>query len=522
VVGVKGFRIPGKKTAVIHFWKHLARITLAVYLVIATLLGFHWYVLAETPQTFTIREHGPHRKKINFVSTRGKKFTPNPAGWEPYDGSVYTQERGYGWLTKLSGFFAADGGQDETIHLPGGVVTSPGRLGRLELASWQGTHRENAPLVFRIDLPNGWYRVACASVAQGVLPVVDQRSFKCRAHDSVFAGPLYGAPLKAQGVDLIEGSNIVEVTDGQLRVVVGDPAYGGWTWSYKGAWHRGWDKWWGKWGDHRYAESWYQKLTRVIDPGFHSLRLNSLEIERVKAPPRQTALVFRDFFNRDDSPEINSGVDKPNQWNQIKLHPAIPDQIRAELYKTSLKLTGPKKVKSVTGIIQKKVSSEKGIVRYSTRVSLFTGEGSKTHSGSQEAGLLILAEATGATEFSSTFVGIAFDRSRPETPGWVRYRVGNGQGSYRTNVKIPDSSLPFKITEGEYEIIVDHDLKNNVLQRIQINSADITKLFNSGHRKQRVSRGLFGIRSNMDSLDSGVSLQQFYWYYRVEDLSSRG
>ena len=180
-------------------------------------------------------------------------------------------------------------------------MTSARALGRLELANWQGTHRENHPLVFRIDLPSGWYRVTCASAGFRALPVVDQRSFKCRARDAVFAGPNYGAPLKVGGSDLIEGSNIVEVTDGHLRIVVGDPAYGGWTWYYKGPWYRGWGQWWGKWGDHRYAETWGQKLTRVVDPGFHSLRLNSLEIERITAPVKQSSVFFRDFFNRDDS-----------------------------------------------------------------------------------------------------------------------------------------------------------------------------------------------------------------------------
>ena len=94
----------------------------------------------------------------------------------------------------------------------------------------------------------------------------------------------YGSPLKIRGRDLVEGSNSVEVTDGHLRIVIGDPAYGGWTWSYKGPWYRGWSTWWGEWGDHRYAKSWYQKFTRVIDPAFHMLRLNALRIERVGLP----------------------------------------------------------------------------------------------------------------------------------------------------------------------------------------------------------------------------------------------
>ena len=398
-------------------------------------------------------------------------------------------------------------------------MTTPRALGRLELATWQGAHQENQPLVFRLDLPNGWYRVRCASVAHGALPVIDQRNFSCRAQDAVFAGSQYGPPLQVRGTDLVEGSNVVEVIDGHLRIVVGDPAYGGWTWSYKGAWHRGWDTWWGKWGDHRYAETWYQKLTRVIDPGFHHLRLNSVEIERLPAPAKGPAVFFRDFFNRDDSPDINSGVTRADQWVKVRLHPAMPERIGSELYKTSLKLIGSKSGKGLLGMMQKKPSPEKGIIRYATRVSLFTGEGSKIHSGFQEAGLLILGDTTGTIDFNSTFIGIAFDRSRSETRGWVKYRVGNGANGYRTNLEIPDTLLPFHVTEGEHEIIADHDVHNNTLGRIQINGVDITGHVPLPDRRQRIHHGLFGIRGFMDPLGSGVSLQQFYWYYRVEDIS---
>ena len=292
-----------------------------------------------------IRTFVPLHKRLNLVDPKQKHPSPNPAGWEAYDGSMYTQERGYGWTTQLSGFYAGGGGEDKAIRHPGGEMTTPRALGRLELATWQGTHQENQPLVFRIDLPNGWYRVRCASVAHGDLPVIDQRNFSCRAQDAVFAGSQYGPPLKVRGRDLVEGSNVVEVIDGHLRIVVGDPAYGGWTWSYKrclaprmghvvGQMGR---------GDHRYAETWYQKLTRVIDPGFHHLRLNSVEIERVPAPAKWPAVFFRDFFNRDDSPDINSGVTQADQWVKVRLHPARPDRIESELYKTSLKLIGPKK-----------------------------------------------------------------------------------------------------------------------------------------------------------------------------------
>lgn len=67
-------------------------------------------------------------------------------------------------------------------------------------------------------------------------------------------------------------------------------------------------------------------------------------------------------------------------------------------------------------------------------------------------------------------------------------------------------------------IVVDDHVKNNVVKRIRINGQDITGSFSIGDRKQRVARGLFCIRASMDSLGSGVRLQQFYWYYRVEDM----
>jgi len=476
------------------------------------------YVLAgaQSPNPTSIRKYQLLQKKINFISAKGSQRTPNPPGWKEYDGSLYTKERGYGWLNDVSDGGWDGGGQGDMI-LPDGTRASPEALGRLELANWQGTHQENRPIVFRIDLPNGWYRVTCTSVDPDniPLPLVDQRSVKFRAHDVVFAGPNHGAPLKIEGNRLVEGSDIVEVMDGHLRIVVGDPAYGGWTWAYTGPfWHR-----WRWWYRHSfYASTWYQKLTRTVDPGFHSLRFNSLQIERVAAPVKKVALVFRDFFNRDDSPDVNSGVAEGNRWLRVKLHPGTADHITPELYKTSLKLTGQKRGKDVVGVVQEKTSPKKGTIRYSTKVSLFTGEGSKIHSGSQEAGLIILSRPTAPTEFNSTFIGIAFDRSRSETAGWVRYRVGDGRSGYRTNVEIQDTSLPFRITEGEYEIIVDHDLRNHILKGVRINDYDITGSFSLADRKQRVSTGRFGIRALMDSLDSGVSLQQFYWYYRVEDI----
>ena len=466
------------------------------------------------------QEADPLLRRIDFRGS-GEQRTSNPPGWEAYDGSVYTAERGYGWLTDLS-HSGWDRGESEEIILPDGSRSSPRAMGRPELASWQGTHQENQPLVFRVDLPDGWYRVTCTSVDPGStpLPLVNQRSIKFRAHNAILAGPAYGAPLQVGGNQLVEGTGLVEVTEGHLRIVVGDPAYGGWTWSYLGPWYRGWDAWFGALSHQRYANNWYQRLTRTVDPGYHSLRFNSLEIEPADEPARQSPLIFRDFFNRDDSHDLNSGLPGIASWAQVNLHPAYPDRVRSELSKTAIALTGPSKGKGAVGIIQRKPSPATGSMRYSTRVSLYTGAGSQLHSGSQEAGLLILGGVDGVSEFNSTFVGVAYDSSSRETPGWVKYRVGNGRGGYRTDSEIPDTRLPFRVTEGEYEIIVEHDTDSNTLSRIRINGVDITDYWAASERQQQVSHGLFGMRAFMDAQGSGVSLQQFYWYYRVEDASS--
>lgn len=453
------------------------------------------------------------QRKINFVPQERQR-TPTPPGWEEYAGAVYTQERGYGWVTDIAGE-GWDGGGTGKMILPDGTMASPIALNRLELANWQGTHRENLPIVFRIDLPDGWYRVTCTSVDpdNAPLPLVDQRSVKFRAHEVVFAGPPYGPPLKVEGNRLIEGTEIVEVTDGHLRIVVGDPAYGGWTWAYEGPFFRGWKSWFGRWGNQRYATGWYQKLTRTVDPGFHSLRFNSLVVESITAPSRQTSLVFRDLFNRDDHPEINAGVEPRKHWGTVTL---TQRSLATDLYRTAIRVTNETREPGAIGLIQGILSPESGVVRYATRVSLFTGEGSKLHSGSQEAGLLLLGEPNGVTEFTSTFVGVAFDATHPETSGGVILRVGDGARAFRTDHRLPETMLPFKVTEGEYKIIVDHDITQNTLRQIQINDVDLTHHFPPASPRQRLARGLFGIRSSMDPQSSGVTLQQFYWYYQVE------
>lgn len=468
-------------------------------------------LIQESPISRQARVH----KKINFVP-RGTRADAR-RGWEQFSGGLYDSRRGYGWLTD-----ARDGrtrGVDATIRLVNGTESSAAALGRPELASWQGSHQENIPLVFRIDLPNGWYRVKCTSVDPGiVLPLVNQRSFKCRAHEVVFAGPRYGAPLQVAGNQLVEGSDTVEVTDGQLRIVIGDPAYAGWVWRYSGPWYKGWQPWIAH--EHQYATGWYQKLARAVDPGFHSLRLNSIEVEEVAPRLRRASLIFRDLFNRDDSPDINSSLAPAKKWRRVKIHPEFPDSIVADLYRTSVRITGPTIGTGAIGLLQQTQNPATGLIRYTARMSAFTGEGGRKHKGMQEAGLLLLVEPSRTSEYSATFVGLGFDANRPGVPGRLLYRVGDGQSGYRTRLEIPDTDLPFQIREGEYELQVEHDPGGQILRRISINGMDVTAHFSAVARKQRLVQGLFGIRS-MLSAAPGSRLRQFYWAYRVEQAEVR-
>jgi hypothetical protein len=474
---------------------------------------------------------GTYTRKINFVyrptfepkaKTVHNQYTPSPRGWEEYDGSVYTPKRGYGWLTDLRQY-GRDRGTRGLIVLSDGTKSSPFKLKRPELANFQGIHRENNLLVFRIDLPDGYYRVSCSSVDPDWTtgkPLVDRRSFKCRAHDVVFAGASYGHPLVAGGRQLIEGSGIVEVTEGHLRIVLGDPAYAGWVWTHRGPWYEGLKYWWQV--GHHYANGWYQTVTRTVDPGFHSLTLNSLQIERVAPPQTQPKLVFRDFLNRDDSSDVNAGVVESKRWMEVEPLSRVSAQSRFELYKSSIRFTGPEHGlgMGIGGLLQQDLSPKSGIIRYSTRVSLFTGEGSQRLTGAQEAGILLLAEPSKPSEFRATFVGVQIDGSGAAPTGGLVYRVGNGKDGYRTNAQVPDTALPFKIQEGEYEIVVEHDVENYLVRQIRINGVDVTDHWSSKDRAQRLSRGLFGIRSAINNTDSRVTLQQYYWFYRVEDLGT--
>jgi hypothetical protein len=468
-------------------------------------------------------------KKINFIyrpvdapeaKTLLNQQTPTPEGWESYDGSIYSAARGYGWLTDLKGR-GRDRGLEGILEFPDGTQASIAKLNRPELANFQGRHGENDLLVFRIDLPNGWYRVACASVDPHPTdrkPLVDQRSFKCRAHDVVFAGANVGEPVAVGGRRLIEGSSVVEATDNHLRIVIGDAAYGGWTWKHSGGWHESLKQWWRV--EYNYANGWFQRLSRTVDPGFHTLSINSLHIERVAAPKINGDLVFRDFFNREDDLDVNAGIAATHRWRSGEHPSGSVSSGRFQLYKTAIKFDSTESRHVKNSLLQQRASPAAGTIRYSTRVSLFTGAGSQKHKGVQEAGIVLLADPSSPSEYSSTFVGIRFDGSRALKEGSVIYRVGNGQGGFKVDFLLADTLLPFKVREGEFEILATHDVKQNYLSQIAINGVDITAILPLRDRAQRISRGLFGIRGLIDNRDGPDKASQFYWFYRVEDIGT--
>jgi hypothetical protein len=132
--------------------------------------------------------------------------------------------------------------------------------------------------------------------------------------------------------------------------------------------------------------------------------------------------------------------------------------------------------------------------------------------------MIILADPLRPTDFNSTFVGVGFDGSHPEALGWLIYRVGDGREGYRTNLVIPDTALPLKITAGEFKVILEHDVNANILRQIRVNGIDVTDQWALQNRRQRLWQGRFGLRSTMNSSLSKVRLRQFYWYYRVEKL----
>ncbi len=459
-------------------------------------------------------------RRINLVYPRRPR-TQSPPGWIAYDGTRYSAARGLGWIEQVPRDSGGDRGLDAPIVLPDGRHTTPRLLGRPELASWQGTHPENRPLVFRVDLPDGWYRIRCASVDPGPpLPLVDRRSFKCRAHDAVFTGAATGPALTATGPELVEGAGVVEARNGQVRIVVGDPSYPGWTWRHDGHWARGWAEWFGAGGTHRYATGIVQKLTRVVDPGFHSLRLNSLEIEPALPPGSSAGTLFRDFFDRDDSSDVNAGLAAAARWRRDDSSPSRP--IAARLYKTALTLTRAGTGAATVAFVQERLSPPAGRIRYATRVSLFSGEGSRDARGAQEAGLVILGPPGPPVERGFTFVGVGLGPAGSSSG--VIVRVGDGGRGHRAEARIPDARLPARLTAGEHEIVVVHDVGRGRLDRVQVDGADVTALLPEACRIPPRRLGRFGLRAAMDPGGAGVTLQQFYWSYRVERLagSARG
>lgn len=459
----------------------------------------------------------PLEIRINFVD-KTKRRSANAPGWIAYDGAAYSPDVGYGWLGELA-IDARDRGQTAPIVTADGAVTSPRELGRPELASWQGRHKENRPLVFRIDLPNGWYRVRCASVEPGSrpLPLADRRGFKCRAKDALFVASEDGAPIAVKGKRLLEGSGLVEVTEAHLRIVVGDPAYPGWTWRHLGPWYSGLATW--LWSGHNYARDWHQKLNRFVDPGFHHLRLNALEVEGVPAPPNGTRVVFADFFDRDDAPGPNPGLAEAARWTEVPLLADAPERLSPELRHAALRLLGPAgQSPGSLGLVQAQLSPEDGRVRYTTSVSLFTGEGSRQGSGAQEAGLIILADPEALSARRATFIGVGYERKNGEPRGWLAYRVGHGEAGYRTDIKIPERELPFELGAGEFEIRVEHDTREGLITRIAVNGHDVTKHIPREKRRPPVSRGLFGLGGTIRSPDATLRPSQTYWYYKLEVL----
>jgi len=117
-------------------------------------------------------------------------------------------------------------------------------------------------------------------------------------------------------------------------------------------------------------------------------------------------------------------------------------------------------------------SSRGGELLLDSGESVYGGRG-QIHSGAREAGV-ITANPHGPTEFNSTFVGVGLDSSHPEILERLIYCVGDGKVGYRTNLVIPDTAHPFKITEGEFEIFFEHDVGANGLQQTRVNGVDVT------------------------------------------------
>ena len=118
-------------------------LTAAVFMVFTILVLTNPGAPTEAPvQDFSLpQEPQPLRKRIDFISTKRSQRTPSPPGWEPYDGAVYTPERGYGWLIDLAGCCGDKRGVGEMI-LPDGTEGLARALGEIRLAHWQGTTKK--------------------------------------------------------------------------------------------------------------------------------------------------------------------------------------------------------------------------------------------------------------------------------------------------------------------------------------------------------------------------------------------
>ena len=68
------------------------------------------------------------------------------------------------------------------------------------------------------------------------------------------------------------------------------------------------------------------------------------------------------------------------------------------------------------------------------------------------------------------------------------------------------------------EIILEHDVGANVLRQIRVDGVDVTDQWPHQDRTLPLQQGFFGIRCTFNSARSRVSLRQFYWYDRVENL----
>lgn len=95
---------------------------------------------------------------------------------------------------------------------------------------------------------------------------------------------------------------------------------------------------------------------------------------------------------------------------------------------------------------------------------------------------------------------------------FTRFQVSAKELRWNPDNYISDSipaSKPTKITEGEFEIVVEHDVAKNLLTRVEINGKDVTGHVSLQDRIQRLSRGRFGMRTAIHNTTPQVSLCVF-------------